>query len=165
MKKVFAISSKFMVAAAAMVMSAAVLTSCDKSADDKTDNTKTTYTLSGNASGSQMVPAVSGNGTATMAGTYNATTGVMNYTVTWTGLSSAPTMGAFYTGASGSTGTAVGSNWTLGSNLGTSGTYTGSMTLTADQATQLKAGNWYYVLGTSTNSTGEVRGQVTATIQ
>jgi hypothetical protein len=39
---------------------------------------------------------------------------------------------------------------------------TGTMTLTADQATQLINGNWYYTIGTAANPNGEIRGQITA---
>ena len=74
-------------------------------------------------------------------------------------------MGAFYTGASGTNGTIVGSNWTLGSGLTATGTFSSTATLTDAQQASLLAGNMYYVLGTATNTSGEVRGQITATVQ
>lgn len=123
------------------------------------------YTISGSASGTQMVPPVSGSGTAAISGTYNVNTGQLNYTTTWSNLTGAPTLGAFYTGATGVNGTIVGSAWTLGSGLTGTGSLSNTITLTSDQAAQLIAGNWYYVLGTSANATGEVRGQITATLQ
>jgi hypothetical protein len=138
------------------------LAACDK--DDDNDNTQTgMYTISGNASGAQMVPSVAGNGTATMTGTYNSNTRALNYTTNWSGLSGGPTSGGFYGGATGVNGSAIGSPWTYGANPGASGSVSGNMSLTPAQATDLMNGNWYYTMGTSANAGGEVRGQMTAT--
>jgi hypothetical protein len=131
--------------------------------DDDEPATQANYTISGNASGSQVVPAVSGTGAGTITGTYNPNTRVLNYTNTWTGLTGAPTGGGFYNGASGASGTAVGTPWTYDQTATGSGTYTGSMTLTPAQADQLTSGNWYYGYNTATNANGEIRGQITAT--
>lgn len=161
MKKVFGVSKKVLFLFSAIVVSAMLLVSCKK--DKNNNNNPSSYTISGNASGSQMVPSVSGNGTATIAGTYDPNTKVLTYTTNWTGLSGAPTSAGFYSGASGTNGTLVGSNWSLGSGLSSTGTFSGQTTLTADQATQLTSGNWYYVLNTAANANGEVRGQITAT--
>src|SRR3982751_2028424 len=118
MKREFGISRKFIGVASAVLLTAFTITSCDK--NDNSDNSNSNmYSISGNASGSQVVPAVSGNGSGAITGTYNANTGVFNYTNTWTGLSGAPTSGGFYSGASGTSGTAVGSPWSMGTNLGT----------------------------------------------
>jgi hypothetical protein len=123
------------------------------------------YTISGDASGSQMVPAVSGTGTGTISGTYDPKTRQLNYTSNWNGLTGAPTSAGFYSGASGSAGTAVGTPWTIASGSTETGSLNGTMTLTEDQAKQFTNGGWYYSYGTSTNPTGEVRGQITATQQ
>lgn len=139
-----------------------IFSSCDKSNDN--DNAKM-YNVSGNASGSQMVPSVTGNGSATINGTYNSNTRVLTYTSNWTNLTGAPTSAGFYSGASGTVGTQIGTNWSLGTGLSGSGTTSSSVTLTADQAAQLLAGNMYYTYGTVANSTGEVRGQLSATAQ
>lgn len=135
------------------------LNSCKKS---KTTVNNTPYTLTGNGAGSQMVPSVTGNGTSTFTGTYNPATKTMNYTTNWTGLSGGATSGGFYTGASGVSGTAIGSPWTMGTDSTGTSSNTGTMTLTADQATQLINGNWYYTIGTTANPGGEIRGQITA---
>jgi hypothetical protein len=139
------------------------LMSCDKDDDDDTNTNNANYTISGNANGSQMVPSVTGNGTGSISGTYNPTTGVLTYTTNWSNLSGAPTSGGFYSGASGTAGTAVGTPWTMGTGLTGTGTYSGTMNLTAAQGTQLTSGNWYYTLGTANRSGGEIRGQITAT--
>src|SRR5688500_1943131 len=85
--------------------------SCDDDDDDYATNK--TYSISGDASGSQMVPAVTGTGTGTITGTYNTRTRELNYTSNWVGLSGAPTSGGFYTGAAGSSGVAIGTPWTF----------------------------------------------------
>ena len=158
MKKVF--SGKWLGLSAIVLLSAFAVASCDK--NDSDTPSPSMYKISGNASGSQMVPSVAGNGTATITGTYNPNTRVLTYTTNWSGLSGAPTSGGFYSGASGTNGSIIGSQWALGSGLTETGTFSGQTTLTADQAAQLLSGNWYYTLGTANNSTGEVRGQITA---
>lgn len=146
----------------ALVMSSAILfASCDKDDDDNTP--MRTYNISGNASGSQMVPSVTGTGTGSISGTYNPNNHTLTYTSNWNGLTGAPTAGGLYSGASGTNGTAVGTGWTFpGGSTGT-GSYNGTMTLTDAQANELTSGNWYYTYSTATNPTGEVRGQITAT--
>ena len=120
------------------------------------------YSISGNGSGSQTVPTSSNNnGTGTMTGNYNSSTKVMTYTSTWTNLTSAPIAGGLYTGAVGIVGTSI-SAWSFGSGGAASGSFSGSVTLTADQEAQLFAGKCYYLLSTTANVSGEIRGQITA---
>ena len=147
----------------AVLISSLALMSCKK--DDNNNNTAKNFTISGNASGSQMVPSVAGSGTGTMTGTFNPNTRVFTYTTNWNNLSGTPTSGAFYTGATGTNGSIVGSPWTIASGSTATGNLSGSMTLTPDQATQLTSGNWYYTMGTANNTNGEIRGQITATQQ
>jgi hypothetical protein len=135
-------------------------TACKK---DSGNNNTQPYTLSGNANGSQVVPSNTGTGTGTITGNYNPTTGTLSYTSTWTGLSGAPTSGGFYSGAAGTAGMAIGSPFSLGTTPGNSGSTSGTMTLTSDQANQLIAGNWYYSYSTSIYPGGEVRGQISVT--
>ena len=140
-----------------------VFASCTKS--DVGLSASVMFSLSGNASGSQAVPASSNsNGSGSFTGTYNKTTKVMSYTSTWSNLTGAPLSGGLYTGASGQVGTSI-SVWSLGSGLSTSGSFSGSTTLNADQEAKLLAGQTYYVLGTAANVSGEIRGQVSATAQ
>jgi CHRD domain len=146
------------------LLSSFVLIACHK---DKTSTPTTNkmYTITGNASGAQVVPAVSDSGTATITGTFNQGTGMLTTTTSWTNLTGAPTIGAFYSGAPDSTGPIVGSAWALPGGLTANGSFNDTMTLSAAQAAQLTAGNWYYQLGTTANPNGEVRGQITATAQ
>jgi hypothetical protein len=144
----------------AMVMSSAILfSSCNK---DDDDNPSRTYAISGNASGSQVVPSVAGSGTGSISGTYDPNNRTLTYTTNWNGLTGVPTTGSFYTGASGVNGTAVGTPWTFGAGSTATGSTSGTMTLTDDQAASLTSGGWYYSYGTATNPAGEVRGQITA---
>ena len=158
-------SRHLLVTSSMFFFSVLVFTACHKDNNDNNNNTNKTYTISGNASGSQVVPAVADSGTATISGTYNQSTGQLITMTSWTNLTAGPTIGGFYTGASGTNGTLIGSNWALASGLTGTGSFADTMTLTADQATQLTTGNWYFLLGTVANPNGEVRGQITATAQ
>ncbi|HEV8508660.1 MAG TPA: CHRD domain-containing protein [Chitinophagaceae bacterium] len=147
-----------------VILSAFIFISCDKN-DDNKNNNKTMFAISGNASSSQVVPPVSGGGTATITGTFNSGTGQMITTTNWTDLSGVPTTGGFYVGATGVNGSLVGDLWSLGTALSTSGTFSDTTTLTSEQASELKSGNVYFSLSTAANPNGEVRGQLTATPQ
>ena len=147
-----------------VVLSAVAFTSCDKKEDDK-HNSNAMFTISGNASSAQVVPPVTGSGTATVTGTYNSGNGQMITTTNWMNLSGAPITGGFYRGAAGVNGSLIGDLWSLGTGLTATGTFSDTTTLTSEQATDLKNGNLYYSLATATNPNGEVRGQLTATPQ
>lgn len=144
----------------AVLFAMMLFTSCKK---DKNDEDNRVYTLSGDASGSQVVPGVTGDGTGTFTGTYNPQTRQMTYTTTWSNLSGAPTSGGLYSGAKGAAGTAVGDPWTMGADWTGTGTYSGTTTLTQEQANSLTSGNMYYSMGTAANTGGEIRGQISAT--
>jgi hypothetical protein len=162
MKTMQSITRKFMLPAALALVSMFSFSSCDKDDDDDII-TQPNYTISGNAAGSQVVPSVAGTGTGSITGTYNPNNKLLTYTAKYDSLSGAPTGGGFYNGATGVAGTSVGTPWAFDSTATSTGTYSGTMTLTDDQATQLTSGNWYYGYNTSTNTTGEIRGQITAT--
>lgn len=135
------------------------LTGCDY--DDDPVDTRT-YTISGDADGSQVVPGVSGTGTGTISGTYDPNTRVLTYQSSWNGLTGAPSTGGFYVAARGSNGVAVGAPWTFDPTATSTGTTSGTMTLTEAQGAQLTAGNWYYSYSTLANAGGEIRGQIFA---
>lgn len=151
---------------ASVTIATVTFVGCSK--DDNNDNNNnhtTVYNISGNASGSQVVPSVTGTATGSITGTYNDSSNVLVYTTNWVNLTLPPTSGAFYTGASGSNGSIVGSAWALGSTPSVTGNVSGQMTLTDDQETKLKAGQWYYILSTTNHASGEIRGQITASAQ
>ena len=138
-----------------------LMVSCQK--DDTNDNARM-YTTSGNASGAQENPPITTTGTGTLSGTYNASTNVWNYTVTWTGLSSAATLVELRGPAS------VGVNGNLLTTLtitapGVSGSASGSVTLSESQEASLLANQLYYNVVNATYVTGEIRGQIIASAQ
>jgi hypothetical protein len=136
---------------------------CHKDNDDAVNNNP--YTISGNANGAQVYPALAdtGMGTGTITGTYNPVNRLLTYNSTWSNLSGAPINGGFYNGASGTSGTPIGAAWTFDSTATGTGSRSDTLTLTSDQASQLLGGDWYYSYGTSENSSGEIRGQMSAT--
>ena len=135
------------------------LISCSK--DNVDDNGM--YVISGNAGGSQVVPPVSGTATGNITGTYNANTNLLTYNMTWIGLTGSASSSAFYTGSSGTNGTLF-ENTTI-TTSGSTGASAGTVTLTDAQETALLNGTMYYVVGTPTHTSGEIRGQITATAQ
>ena|ERR1043165_5610964 len=157
------INLKSILFASTLAFGSIVFNGCNK--DDDDNNTDKMYTISGTANGSQMSPSVTGTGTADITGTYSAKTNVLTYTSTWTGLTGAPTSAAFYSGTSGVNGAIVGSSWALGSGLTGTGTFSGTITLTDAEETQLLAGGLYYTYNTTAHASGEVRGQITASPQ
>ena len=143
---------------AALVVST-LFVSCDKDDDDVDDDT---YTLSGNSTGSQMNPSTTSTASGSFAGTYNARTNVLNYNIGWTGLTTSAGLVQVYGGA------AAGANGTLLfpvaiTTPGTTGTASGSITLTDAQETNLLAGTTYYTISSTTYPGGEIRGQIVAT--
>jgi hypothetical protein len=140
-------------------LSAFLLASIGCSKDDNNNNQKTTYTLSGSASGAQEVPAVTTQGTGTLTGSYNSSTNAISYTITWTGLSGPPSLMHFHGPA------AAGENASVvlpitGFPATAAGTISGSGALTDAQEADLLAGKWYYNIHTSAHGGGEIRGQV-----
>lgn len=135
------------------------ITSCSK--DDNDNNGM--YVISGNASGSQVVPSVNGTATGTITGTYNANTNLLTYNMAWVGLTGSASSTAFYTGSSGTNGTLF-ENTTI-TTSGSTGASVGTVTLTDAQETALLNGTMYYVVGTPTYASGEIRGQIAAAVQ
>lgn len=147
---------------AAMLLSASLFfVACDND-DDLEDANNNTYTLSGNASGSQEVPGVSTGATATLNGSYNANTNMLTYTINWTGLSNIVTDAHFHGPAL--PGVNAGAIHTLNLLLnGVTGTASGTLLLADTTEVHLLAGKLYYNLHTALHTGGEIRGQVSTT--
>jgi hypothetical protein len=145
------------------LFSAFLLVACDKN-DDDIDDKEQKYSLSGNATGAKEIPANNSTGTATITGTFNATTNTLVYTISWAGLSGNLTAAHFH-GPASSTETAgpmleipVGTN-------GTSGSTTNSVIVTNEVEAALLGGRVYYNLHTAQYPNGEVRSQVTTSAE
>lgn len=132
-------------------------TSCDKDDDDM--NNAEQYTISGNASGNQEVPAVSGSAAGTLSGTYDKSTNTLNYNIGWTGLTGAPSAAHFHGPAA--TGVNAGVLVPIAITVnGATGGATGSIVVVDSVENALLAGNVYYNVHTVANPNGEIRGQV-----
>ncbi len=123
--------------------------SCDK--DDDDDDNTTTYRA--DLSGSQEVPSNPSTATGTFNATYNNTTGVLNYNLTYTGLT--PTGYHVHLGA-------VGVNGPIVIDLGAvvASPLSGTVTLTAPDVTNLNNGQFYVNVHTAAYPGGEIRGQL-----
>ncbi|HYC39210.1 MAG TPA: CHRD domain-containing protein [Chitinophagaceae bacterium] len=128
---------------------------CDNDMDEQM------YTTSGNASGSQHNPPVTTTATGTLNGTYNASTNVWQYTITWSGLSSAATI----VEVRGPATIGVNGNLLFTLNItapGVNGSASGSVTLSEQQEASLLADQLYYSVVSTAHVTGEIRGQILA---
>lgn len=135
---------------------------CDKD-DDDDDKDEDHYKLSGPASGAAERPnPVTTNGSGNITGTYHLEDNMIEYTITWTGLTSAPSAMHFHGPADVNTAAGVQVGITVPSGAGASGTVSGSATLTDAQEADLLAGKWYYNIHTPAFTGGEIRGQVSA---
>ncbi len=112
--------------------------------------------LVANLAAANEVPAVNGAATGQLEATLTPGTHVLTWRVTYSGLSGAVT-GAHFHGpamAGQNAGVVVPMSGALASPI------TGTATLTASQAADLRSGKWYVNLHTAANPNGETRGQV-----
>ncbi len=105
----------------------------------------------------RKLPVMVSDGSGTVGAKCNPQTNELNFTVTYTNLSGAPTAGHFHgpAAAGENAGVAVPLTGDLASPI------TGSATLTAPQVAELMAGKWSVNLHTAAHPDGEIRGQVT----
>jgi hypothetical protein len=114
-------------------------------------------TVTAQLSGGSEVPPLAGGGSGTLDATLDVHSGVLNWTLTYAGLSGPVVAGHFHgpAPAGQNAGPAVPLAGSLASPI------RGSATLTAAQMADLRAGQWYVNLHTAANPGGEIRGQVT----
>jgi len=120
----------------------------------------TTDSIHVTLSGAQEVPANTSTGTGTLLGTYNDSSNVLKYTVTFSGLSANTTAAHFhFPGPPGISAPVVfpATNFPTGV---TSGTYTDSIVLSSGQEDTLKLGLWYFNIHTTAFPGGEIRAQI-----
>jgi hypothetical protein len=128
----------------------------------------TSYSITSTINGAQETPPVITLGTGTMTGTYDDVTNVLTWSGSFSGLNSNTTNAHFHGPAAVGVGPAgVLVAMTGGANvfpLGvTSGSFSGSATLSAAVETHLLAGLVYVNIHSATSPGGEIRGQVFAT--
>jgi hypothetical protein len=108
--------------------------------------------------GAEQVPPVTTAGKGTADLTWDPTTRVVTWSITYSDLSSAATMSHFHRGAAGKNGPVV--IWLSKRGEPPSSPITGSTTLTPAQAAMFTAGDFYINLHTKDHPAGEIRGQV-----
>lgn len=137
-----------------------VLASCTSSSSN-TDNNKVTYNV--DLSGEKQNPALTNTGTGKFTGTYDKSTKVLTFTVTWSLTNNATlTLGHFHgpAAATANAGVRVGF---ISTNQGNSGTFSSSTAaLDATQESELLSGQWYVNLHSTLNGSGALRGQIPA---
>ncbi len=111
-------------------------------------------------SGTQQVPAVQTDGTGTADLSYDPATHRLRWRITYSGLSGPVTMAHLHGPA------AAGANagvqlWLTKKGSPVKSPIRGAATLTAAQAMQFEAGQWYINVHTRAHPGGEIRGQVT----
>ena len=110
-------------------------------------------------SGAQQVPPLQIPGSGTAKLTYDPSTRVVTWSITYSGLSSPVTMAHFHGPAPEGKNAPVALWLTKRNELGPS-PITGRATLTPAQAEQFMKGLWYVNVHTQDNPAGEIRGQV-----
>lgn len=105
-------------------------------------------------SGSEEVPAVTTTATGMLDGVYNKDTKILTYTVTFTGVT--PTAWHIHKAAKGANGGVI---FNLGSTF-TTPFKSATAALTAEQETDLMAGNYYVNIHSAKSPSGEIRGQL-----
>lgn len=145
---------------ASILLAMFAVSGCDKDDDDPKD----VYNISAVMSAAQETTPNSSTGTGTTTGTYNSTTNALQYSVSWSGLTGTATAGHFHGPALAGANASPVITFQL-TNNGTSGTATGTATLTDAQEADLLGGRWYANIHTGTNGGGEIRGQVSAILQ
>lgn len=121
-------------------------------------STATLYSVNASMSGAQEVPPVAG-GSGTFTGTYNSTTKVISYTISFS-ITGTTTAGHFHGPAAAGSNAGVQIGYTLIPLGVSSGSFSETKTLTATQETQLLSGLWYANIHSTTFGGGAIRGQL-----
>lgn len=130
--------------------------------DKKTDNPILHGTFQ--LSGASEVPPVSGGGSGTIDVSYDPSSKIISYDITWQlGSNATTTTGMHFHGAE--NGSATTSSPieipVTGFTTASSGTFSGStQPLTQMQENELLAGKWYFNIHSSVNPGGEMRGNI-----
>jgi CHRD domain len=108
--------------------------------------------------GAAQVPPVTTAGKGTADLTWDPSTRVVTWDITYSGLTSPVTMAHFHDAPVGKNGPVA--VWLSKQGTAPNGPIKGKVTLTPAQATQFEAGDWYVNVHTRDNPAGDIRGQV-----
>ena len=100
-----------------------------------------------------------GTGIGTITGSYNDVTNLLDYSITWSGLTGPATTAHFHLGAPG-----VSGGVQLGIGDLTSPSEATGVAISDAVETNLLAGNWYVNIHTAAFTGGEIRGQVAVSL-
>lgn len=138
-----------------------IFASCDKN-DDKKDDNQVVEKKGIVIEGAQEVPAktVTAYGTADVS--YNKGTKVMNFTLSWTGLSGVPTGAHIHGPAARGVNAGIKFDFFDAIPKTASGTYSSSVTVdnVSIKEDSLLNGFYYFNIHTDLNKGGEIRGQI-----
>ncbi|TKK68867.1 CHRD domain-containing protein [Ilyomonas limi] len=132
-------------------------TACSKN-DDDNNPPATNANFAASLSGSQETPPNAETGTGTLTATYDANSNKLSYTLTWTGLTGAPTAMHFHKGQVGEPGDVE--IPIAGFTAAAAGTLTATATVDEDEEEDLMEGHFYVNIHTANYQAGEIRGQV-----
>jgi hypothetical protein len=110
--------------------------------------------------GDQQVPPVQTPGSGTANLTYDSSTHVVTWNITFSGLTSQATMAHFHGPAPAGKNAGVKVWISQKGNMDLTSPLSGQATLSADDAQMFESGNMYINVHTKTNPGGEIRGQV-----
>ncbi|MBI3707757.1 MAG: CHRD domain-containing protein [Proteobacteria bacterium] len=143
---------KHKVLGAAAALAGLALAAC---ADDMMDGSKAQ--LAATLSGTSAVPPIAGQGRGMAAITFDKSTKMLTWEVTYSGLTGPATAAHFHGPAAASANAGVVVPIAVSASP-----MKGSATLTDAQIADLTAGKWYVNIHTDSNKGGEIRGQVMA---
>src|SRR5258705_7826527 len=119
-----------------VVGSALFIVSCSKENDNSNNGNTQTYAVSGSGNGAQVVPLISTTASSNLTGSFNSSTNVLQYNITWTGLAATANAVRVYGPAAAGVNATGSSQFDLGiTTPGVTGSATGSVTLNAQQET------------------------------
>jgi hypothetical protein len=110
--------------------------------------------------GAQQVPPVTTSASGTAKLTFDPTTRVLTWTITYSDLSSPATMAHFHGPAEAGKNAGV-KVWISKKGEAVSSPITGTTTLSEADAKEFMAGQWYVNVHSNNHPGGEIRGQVT----
>ncbi|HEX5150167.1 MAG TPA: CHRD domain-containing protein [Parafilimonas sp.] len=142
-----------MIVAASMII---IINACNK--DDDDNKPKNMFDFSATIDAAQETPPTGESGTGTCTATYDSITNQLSYTLTWNGLTGAPTAMHFHkadVGVPGDVEIPI-----TGFAASADGTLTASTAVDQEEEHDLLEGKFYVNIHTAAHTGGEIRGQL-----